>query len=248
MAHSDTEDFQLYLGRVRPIYHQLFNMAHAITGNCDRAEYSLQYAMMDFWAASTGVQHGFREGLRNTLIRSAMRNAPEEAEFTWNGLSGEDAENDRSLMRHLIAQESVELRRALALKYGCGLSMRRIGRIMGMEPKKVQTALNRFEARTKRRLDPNLRRRCEGLIAHAVKADFSLPCPLAPDMGNVFRTFQADAAAMTRPSRLPARILRGILAVVLALICIGGFWLAAVLMQPPVMEEPPQITEIAKGE
>lgn len=244
MARSDTEDFQLYLSRVRPVYHQLFNMAHAITGNCDLAEYSLQYALTDFWAASAGAQHGFREGLRNTLIQAAMRTADSQAEFTWNGLGGDHPDEEHDSLRQLIAQESIELRRVLALKYGCGLSLRRIGRIMGIEPKRIQTALNRFEARARRKLGAG--RRCESMVYHAVKADFNLPSPLAPDIGSAFRTFQADAAAMTRSGRLPARIMRGILAVVLALICMAGFWLAAVLMQPPVLEAPTEIVEVEK--
>ena len=244
MARSDTDDFQLYLSRVRPIYHQLFNMAHAITGNCDQAEYSLQYAMTDFWAASSGSQHGFREGLRNTLIQAAMRTANAGAEFTWNGLNCENPEEENDPVRRLIAMESVELRRVLALKYGCGFSLRKIGRVMGIEPRRIQTALSRFEARARRKLDPGLRRRFDGLILKAVKADFNLPSPLSPDMGNAFRTFQADAAAMTRPSRLPSRILHGVLAVIMALICIAGFWLAAVLMQPPVLEEPTEIAQV----
>ena len=244
MARSDTDDFQLYLSRVRPIYHQLFNMAHAITGNCDQAEYSLQYAMTDFWAASSGSQHGFREGLRNTLIQAAMRTASGEAEFTWNGLSCENPEEEHDPVRRLIATESVELRRVLALKYGCGFSLRKIGRVMGIEPRRIQTALSRFEARARRKLEPGLRRRFDGLMLKAVKADFNLPSPLTPDMGNAFRTFQADAAAMTRPSRLPSRILHGVLAVIMALICIAGFWLAAVLMQPPVLEEPTEIAQV----
>ena len=244
MARSDTDDFQLYLSRVRPIYHQLFNMAHAITGNCDQAEYSLQYAMTDYWAASSGSQHGFREGLRNTLIQAAMRTASGEAEFTWNGLSCENPEEEHDPVRRLIATESVELRRVLALKYGCGFSLRKIGRVMGIEPRRIQTALSRFEARARRKLEPGLRRRFDGLMLKAVKADFNLPSPLTPDMGNAFRTFQADAAAMTRPSRLPSRILHGALAVIMALICIAGFWLAAVLMQPPVLEEPTEIAQV----
>ena len=243
MAHTWDEDFELYLSRIRPIYHQLFNIAHAITGNCEQAEYSLQYAMMDFWAASTGSYHGFREGLRNTLIHAAMRAVDIHAEFTWNGLSCENPEEESDPIRQLIAQEGTEFRRVLALKYGCGLSLRRIGHIMCIEPKRIQTALSRFEARAKRKLDPSLRRRCESMIHRTIRWNFSQPSALAPDIGGVFRTFQADAAAMSRPSRLPARILGGIVAVILALICIVGFWFTAVLMQPPVLEEPTQIME-----
>ena len=38
-------------------------------------------------------------------------------------------------------------------------------------------------------------------------------------------------------------ILRAVFAVLLAVLCIGAFWFAAVLMQPPVLEEPAGIVE-----
>ena len=66
----------------------------------------------------------------------------------------------------------------------------------------------------------------------------ALPCPQAPEIGSVLRTFQADAASITRPSRLPMRILHAVLALVLALLCILAFWLTAVLMQPAQLEAP----------
>ena len=49
----DNDALQLYLNRVRPVYVQLFNLAHAITGSCDRAEYALQYALTDYWASGS---------------------------------------------------------------------------------------------------------------------------------------------------------------------------------------------------
>ena len=69
-------------------------------------------------------------------------------------------------------------------------------------------------------------------------------CPRAPDMASSFRSFQADAAESSRPSRLPVKILQWIIAAVLAVMCIAAFWFAAVIMQPPVMEEPAQIVEV----
>ena len=245
MAHNESEDLQLYLSRVRPLYNRLFSMAHAITGNSETAEYSLQYALMEHWANGFPSRHGFREGLRNSLIHSAMRSAQSDADFDWNALNGSEEESDP--IRQLLSQEGLELRRVLVLKYGCGLSLRRIGRIMSLEPKRIQTALSRFEARAKRKLPAELRKRCDGLIHRSISAELNRPSPLAPDIGRVFRTFQADAAALSRPSRLPARILHGIIALLLALICIIGFWLAAVLMQPPVLESPDMPTHAAES-
>ena len=59
--------------------------------------------------------------------------------------------------------------------------------------------------------------------------------------GNAVATMMsehADAATIARPNRLPARILRAVLAVILAVFCIVAFWFTAVLMQPTVLETP----------
>lgn len=237
MAKPEVEEFQLYFSRVRPIYHQLFNIAHAITGNCDQAEYCLQYAMLERWSAgeSTASHHGFREGLRSSVTRSALKLPPAE-EFDWNGLQSNIENAD--MLAPLIAQENGELRRILALRFGCGLSLRRIAHILDMDSARVHTLLHRFEVRTCRRLPARDRRRFEALMTRCVRAQFAQPNPLAPEMSGLFRAFQADASGVSRPSRLPAHILRIVLATVLAIFCIAAFWLVAVLLQPAVLEEP----------
>ena len=238
MARSEQDDFQLYFSRLRPICHQLFNLAHAITGSCEQAEYCLQYAMLDCWAAgnASASRHGFREGLRNSAMRVALRIAgTEDAEYDWDGLAAQEDETDPLLL--LIAQESAEMRRVLALRYGCGLSPRRIARLTNAEPARIQTLLKRFDARMRRRLSASDRRRGDTLLTQAIRGRMSQPGPLAPEMNSVFRTFQADAESISRPNRLPARILRCALAAILALFCVAAFWLAAVLMQPAVLEK-----------
>ena len=237
MAHSEQDDFQLYFSRIRPIFHQLFNLAHAVTGSSEQAEYCLQYAMLDCWAAgdASASRHGFREGLRASTLRTALRIAnTEDVDFDWDGLTLPEGEADPLL--HLIAQESADVRRVLALRYGCNLSPRRIARLVNAESGRVQSLLRRFEARMRHRLPGADRRRADSMLTQAIRAQLSQPGSQAPEINSVFRTFQADAASITRPSRLPARILRAVLAVILALLCVAAFWLAAVLMQPAVME------------
>ena len=241
MAHNEQDDFQLYFSRVRPIFHQLFNLAHAITGSSEQAEYCLQYAMLDCWSAgdASASRHGFREGLRASTMHTALRIAnTEDVEFDWNGLTAEEGESDPLL--NMIAQESAELRRILVLRYGCALSPRRISRLVNIDPNRVQAALKRFEARVRNRLSDGDLRRADSLLTHAIRGKLTQPSPMAPGMNNVFRTFQADAASISRPSRLPARILRAVFAAILALVCIAVFWLAAVLLQPAVIENNPQ--------
>lgn len=243
MARPEVEEFQIYFTRIRPIYHQLFNIAHAITGNCDQAEYCLQYAMLDCWSAgdANASHHGFREGLRSSVTRAALKCAGSE-EYDWKGLQA-DPDSDDPLMK-LIVQEPAELQRLIALRYGCGLPPRRIAKVTGLELNRIQTLLGRFEARTRRRLSNGDRRRFDTSVVRTVRSQLSQPSPVAPEMGSTFRTFQADAASITRPSRLPARILRAVLAVILALFCIVAFWFTAVLMQPAVLENPVSQAEI----
>lgn len=238
MAHAETEDFQLYFSRIRPIYHQLFNLAHAVTGAREQAEYALQYAMLECWSAGdvNASQHGFREGLRNSVIRAAIRES-RQGECDWDELRS-DSESQDPILR-AIAQENAETRRLLALRYGCGFSHRRIVRATGMEADRVHTLLRRFEARTKRRLSPAQRRKFDLLAGKAIRSQMHKPTAAAPAMGNVFRTFQADASAVAHPSRLPARLLRIIAGIILAVFCIAAFWFTAVMMQPPVLEETP---------
>ena len=239
--NDDTRALEAYLGRVRPVYHQVFNLAHAVTGSCEAAEYCVQCAMLECWAADEdgSSHHGFREALRRSALRAAYKCDPDD--FDWDGLQFEG--EDDPICR-LIAQEGADLRRMLALRYGCRLSPGRIAWVCGEDASRVRGMLRRFDARMRRRLPKLNPRKLESQIEHAVRRELTQPTLFAPDMGNVFRSFQADAASTSRPSRLPARILRVVFAAVLAVLCIGAFWFAAVLLQPPVLEEPVGIVEV----
>lgn len=245
MAHTETEDFQLYFSRIHPIYHSLFNLAYAISGNREQAEYALQYAMLECWSAGDAhaSHHGFREGLRSSVRHAALHEIGGECD--WDELHP-DPESPDPLLR-AIAQEDTETRRLLALRHGCGLPLRRIARITGMESNRARTLLRRFELRVRRRLSASERRKYDLLIGKAIRSQMHQPSAAAPVMGNVFRTFQADASAVSRPSRLPARILRAILAAVLAIFCIFAFWFTAVMMQPPALESPSVISTESDG-
>ncbi len=239
MARSDNEDFQVFFKRIRPIYQELFNLAHAVTGNGSRAEYSLQYAMLEFWSLgeSPSTRRGFREALRSATLRVALKNTSGGDE-DWDGLRA-PADSGDAIAR-LIAQETPELRRLLALRYGCGLSPRKSAHLARIEARRARLLTQRFEARAQRALPPADRRRFEARIAKSVRDGLALPNPLAPELNSVLRTFQVDAASVSRPNRLPGRILRAALAAVLTLLCVLTFWLAAVLLQPAVIEEPVQ--------
>lgn len=233
MSQTETELLEGYLNRVRPIYHQLFNLAHALTGSVDAAEYCLQCTLLQGWTAGeeAGSRHGFRESMRRELIYAGLKNL--SAEPDWDGLNA-PAEDDA--MQQAVAQEGTDMRRVLALHCGCRLSVRQIARACGMEPRRVKAMLRRFEARVRRRLG-SAGKPMDAQIARAVRSMLAQPGSLAPDMLSMFRSFQSDAGAAQRPSRLPGRIFRAALAVMLALLCAAAFWFAAVLLQPPVLED-----------
>ena len=221
-----------YFSRVQAALPELFNMAHAICGNYELAEYALQCTLMEAWLGDSRGSMGFREGLRNILRREALAVALEERaevpELTWNGLC---TENDDEVLA-LLTQESVEVRRILALRYGCGFSVGRIVRLTGLPSSRVQEALERCERRVRRRLESGQRRGGEGYIAKAVRREFSRTDAAMPSQGAMYRAFAAEAAEMKRPSRLPSRMLRYALCILLAVLCAVSFWFAAVLMQP----------------
>lgn len=241
MPQNDMEALGRYLNRIRPIYHQLFNLAHAVTGSCEAAEYALQYAMLECWMGEEWEGRGFRESIRRSVVRAALHS--EGGEYDWEGLP---AAEEGDALRQMICAELPELQRMLALRAGCGLSAGRIARICDCDARRVKALLRRFELKVKRRLPaPG---RSERRIDRAVRASLHQDSGLAPEMGSVFRSFQADAAGKSRGSRLPARLARILLSAVLALLCIALFWFAAVILQPPVMEEAGIATTIEEGE
>lgn len=233
MSRSETEDFRAYLSRVRPVFYRLFNLAHAVTGSCDQAEYCVLSAMLECRDAGNVSSHGLRENLRACVINTAWKTVLAEtpAEFDWTA----PAPADGNPVSTLISKESPQTQRMLILKYGCGLSFRRIARLCETDPRSVRSALTRFEARTRRKLSIPSRQACTARILRAVDASMDLPSTDAPDIGSTFRSFQADASNLPQSGRLPARILRTLILLVLAALCMAAFWLAAVLLQPAVL-------------
>lgn len=240
MSQTETEVLERYLNRVRPVYHQMFNLAHALTGSVDAAEYCLQCALLQGWTAGeeAGSRHGFREFMRREIVRAGMKNV--SAETDWDGLN---AAMEGDLLQQAVAQEGVDMRRILALHCGCRLSVRQIARVCGMEARRVKAMLRRFEARARRKLGGGTGKPLDARIARTVRSMLAQPDTLAPDMLGVFRSFQTDAGAAQRPSRLAGRIARAVLATVMALLCAAAFWFAAVLLQPPVLEEAVSVEE-----
>ena len=231
------EALREYFNRVSYAVPELFNMAYAICGSRELAEFSLQYTLTEGWLGESHGGMGFREGLRNTVRKVAYEEAVEankkSPEVTWDGLQ----EPDSDPVLHALAREDTDTRRLAALRYGCSLSVGRIARLTNSTAGQVRRDLEQLERNVSRRLPAAQRRKVEALLTRAVRRSFAEPSRDMPSMGAIYRSFEAEATENRRSSHLAARIIRWVIAAVVVVLCMLIFWLAAVLIQGPVLEE-----------
>lgn len=244
--NNTPEELQLYFARIRPIYRELFGMAHAICGNVEMAEYVLQRAILEGWTrrergpGRVGFREGMRASLRRIAVQQALQLGAEDAELTWNELApdvvgepedGLDAPEDGILLKAIHA-ESPEMRRLLMLHYGCGLRSQTIARLTDTASGQVQAQLDQFASRTRRKLPTRLRRQFDTALSRLIREALIQTSAGVPDPGTVYRTFEVEASQTRRsPRRYLFRALNAVVLVVLVALCAGLFWLIAVLMQ-----------------
>ena len=149
---TQADELRAFFARVRPCYRELFNMAHAICGNYELAEYAVQSAILDvFRRGSPRSRAGLRETLRAQTRAMAMEQARliDDAELTWDGFRADAIEGaGGDAVLQAASQESLEDRRALMLRYGCGLRPRDIARLLNVPAAQVTTALSFTEINT----------------------------------------------------------------------------------------------------
>ena len=239
---TQADELRAFFARVRPCYRELFNMAHAICGNYELAEYAVQSAILDvFRRGSPRSRAGLRETLRAQTRAMAMEQARliDDAELTWDGFRADAIEGaGGDAVLQAASQESLEDRRALMLRYGCGLRPRDIARLLNVPAAQVTTALTRFARRLKRRLPPREQPRAERAIARSARAWLEKQSAGVPDAGAVYRSMEAELMESGAPTHRVSRIVGRVLAIAVALFLAALFWLLMVLMQPPRMEDP----------
>jgi hypothetical protein len=202
-------------------------------GNYDMAEFALRSAILDVWQQNAASGMGFRERLRSSLRReafaAALSDEGQAAEFTWPGPGEPPGDNPVGIQ---LGQEPVETQRLVMLRHGCALPLRQVCRLTGMTQGQARAELNRFEARCRRRLPAQDRSRAEALIARQAKRLLSQGIPDAPQPGQIFRAFEAEAGVAASRGPRVWRVVGNLLLALLALLCAGAFWLFAVLVQP----------------
>ena len=248
------DELRRYFARIKPYYNELFGMAHAITGNYETAEYALQRAIMTNWSkhggqrGRLGIRERMRMEVRRQSLAEVLSHRGKDAELTWNGLTGDEIEQmeDEDPVMSALSGEDQDLRRMAALKYGCGLKNRERARLMDIPSSQVGTLLGRFEARTRRKLRGQDIRRIDQALTKAIRHEFNR-ADGTPDTTAVYRTFEAEASGRKAPRHHLSRVIYGVLGAVMLLIIALIFWLAAVLMRAPVMENQEGLAGVAAG-
>ena len=231
---NDQDELRLYFARIKPVYRELFGMAHAISGNYEQAEFALQRAILEGFTSRRRFRsaRGFRDSLRSDMRKICLSMSGKSREATWTAFS-QSALNGPSAdpMRRLVEQEDESMRRAIMLRYGCGMNARQIARAMGITPGQADVMLTKFEKRVKRKLDSAQRAHLETRLADICREELA-ESPAVPDLGAVFRTFEAEAAGTIKPGRFVSKALTRalyVLALVLAALLI---WLIAAVIRP----------------
>ena len=234
MSQQTSEVLRAWFKRVEPLYPELFNTAHVICGNYDQAEDALRSAIVEVYLQNADGGMGFREKLRAAIRDEAIQTAAEgkAEEFTWKGFP--DAGD---ALTRLASRESLENQRLLMLRFGVGLSVGRVAQLTNLPARRVREALNRFELRGRRSLPGRERGRFEALFTRAARRQLASRAGV-PHPSGVYRAFEAEAGRSQMQEHRVAQVLYRILVIAMALLCAALFWLFAVLVQPPALEDP----------
>jgi len=225
------DERQEYLSKLRPMTNGLFNAAHAITGNCELAEYVLQEAILEAYLKrhKWWERMGFREGLMRTVRMRALDelSVQEEVEADWRGFP-KDA--DRPVIA-LLAEAPVELQRAVMMRLGCGLTTRQVADILNQPQGALQEEIQRFLFRAERNLRAERTRPVEREVAVEIRRYMDRPGSAAFDPGSMMRAFEQDVE-QRRPRRYVLRTATRLLFMGIGIVlCIVLFWVLAILVE-----------------
>ena len=250
MMNEQTDEMRLYFTRIKPVCRELFSAAYAICGDYEQAEYALRRVILSGWQGRGRFRgtRAFRENLRNSMRRTALSRLDEVRESTWDQLAEDplSAEEADPLLRHLQAQD-VTVRRAVLLKYGCMLKNRQIARCLDITARQADQMTNRFLRQAKLRADaggrPEARLR-EICREHLVSGETEMP-----DLGAIYRNFQAAADQGARPVRRAAsRTVTAVAAILLVILLAGLFWVTASVIRPAQIQDDAPLTRTAQEE
>ena len=237
--NAQSEEFRLYFARVRPIYNELFSMAHVICGNYEQAEFALSTVILTGWhnRRSFRSARAFRENMRADMRHIALAQAS-AGEITWELRPADD--DDDGIPRISDIQDDPSVLRAVMLRYGCGLSLKEISRITGQTRRQADRMLKRFVRRLERRLNAS---RPEALLEDMCINEMTAAAG-APDAGAIFRNFESEAERSYRPGgRMAKRVISAVCYILAVIIACGAIWFVSALIRPSRITDDGLLTE-----
>ncbi|MBQ4090118.1 MAG: hypothetical protein IJC56_09630 [Clostridia bacterium] len=245
--NQQTEEMRLYFNRVRPMCRELFAMAFAICADYDGAEYALQRVILSGWQGGRRLRskRGFREGMRAEMRRVALTRVRDSGSDDWDQFGSDPLdEGPEDMLMRAIQHEDAETRRVIMLKYGCSLSNSQIGRAMAMPASHADQLLSRFLRRIKRRLDSSGRSHLDAQLKEVCQRQLAEGGAEMPDMGAIYRNFEAEAAANYSPvGHFAGRAFTFIVAVAMLIAMGCVFWGVSAIIRPAEIEDSGLLTE-----
>ena len=235
MMKKATDAIRVYTERLQPQLRLFYRAAHVVCGSRPLAERVLSNAVLNAYLDRSEWRErmSFREGVLRAVWaegREQLRRE-QEADWDWPGIS-QDADGQHPLI-DILAHEPPETQRAMVLRYGCSMTAREIALLMGKNAEQIREMLSRCQARAERELQ-HRNANCKPFDRYAAREmrlwmnrENSEPI----DAGYLLATFEKDVVGTHRPRKIAARIIRGVLMGVAALILAVGAWLIAILME-----------------
>ena len=218
---STREDARQFFERLRGVYPELFAVAHAVTGNEGSAQNAVQRAVFSCWLENGRQGASLRlKGLaRAATLKSALQEAKAQDEADWDCLADDPLLPFRG--------ERTELRRAAALRYGCGLDLRTCARLTGIPQGVLRTAFIRMDKELTGAFGS------EGAAVRRVRRALAQGDTACPDVARCFAKFEAEALETARPNRALAGILRAAAFAALCAAAVALFWFLTSLLGAP---------------
>lgn len=222
-------------------------MAYAICGDYEQAEYALQRVILSGWQSRSRFRgnRGFRESLRDGMRRMALSRLEHVREDTWDQLAEDQlAENASDGVLRFLQTQDLPVRRAVLLRYGCLLKNRQIARCLDTTAKQADQTLDRFLRQAKRYLDAGQRGRLEAHLRNLCREQLLSGETEMPDLGAIYRNFQAEADQSARPARRTAsRAVTAVAAILVAALLAGLLWAVAAVIRPARIQDDGRLTE-----
>lgn len=232
-----------YLQRLKPCYVRLFRIAHAIVGNLELSEYVFRSAMVEAYLRRREWQGrmNFQEGLEHTvrgvaLVELGRMRQSGSFEEDWRLPDFPEPQDkvQRILYARLIRENEITQRIA-ALYYGCALSPKQIGKVLGISVSDVNGRIRRLTSRLLRSAHlsgQNGKRKLEDGLESLILAALDQTGEDVPEAGAIFRSFERDVDGARPPRTSVGRVVSVALKVAGALLLAFMLWLLAVLLTP----------------